>query len=1027
MKSVPVSCSKEVQLTNEDATISKRSANRAGYFEDPLLKLFCKRLAKRTSLINRIYYYRVYAMRTVLDTFLQSFDEVQIINIGCGYDTSTYCLDKNKWKSIRYYEVDFPEVIARKRSLLERIAKEASISTIHMSDVLHRTTFIPCDLGDIDNVMQGLIKGNLVPQKPTLIMAECVLQYINPDTSTRLLTSLGSFFSGHTASVHLVTFDQIEPDDTFGRVMTRTLRKKSSELYGIAKFSSCGEQLKRLRETGWQGKAIPFLNVIQYLREKDPKEASRVDKLEDFDEYESYYETCGHYCFSIGTISASHTSSLQQMVAEIESLEEVNLNREVPLYFSGVVNDATPLPSIGYSGYGHASVGLSLSVSNPRVMTFGGFSKTGKRTNDVFMWDHQTECNIKQCLSTELPCPRMYHSTTHLFSIRSFIEASASNNNSTVTTAIKYEPSAHNQLIDNKVLLYGGRAAPSNVFGEAYLFDCHTESWGKVDIDESEKVPLARYRHAATTLDVSTGCHVFLEECDNKQFYALTSDIFVGSAVVFGGISKEGLCFGDLWLFCSVRRRWIALNTVGSNPEPRHSHAMCYDTIAMNLYISGGIDSSGLVLGDLHCLHLPTRCWKKISSLPFETQLFSHTMTFAASLNSLVFIGGVSPVPGYWRKNGTVRVLDLYRWTLIECRAIPQVCGHQAVFLSDIGALYVVGGGLQCFSFGSAYNESFLLHLENPLIGKPQKNILTIDLSKSCVSGSDWNDVLYKLREPIHFKSMNLGECMVKWKTSDYLCEKEGKRQVIVHNIKEKCITRKDVIYRMDFIQKNFVYQTQSFAELIQDCFQQNIATYFRSIARNDKTCDFWKNFPHIAKDFCLPDIFRKTVLDEKRYWQSCLRVSSENVQLWTHYDIMDNVLCQIVGSKKVLLYPPNAYTDLRMRDSVSRILDPENDPVLRKNALEIVLQPGDVLFIPALWFHSITALSPSIGINIFWKHLDSNYYSSNDNYGNHDLIPMIEARKKLIEQVQDAMSAVPVGYRNFTLQQIADDLKNYR
>ena len=42
-----------------------------------------------------------------------------------------------------------------------------------------------------------------------------------------------------------------------------------------------------------------------------------------------------------------------------------------------------------------------------------------------------------------------------------------------------------------------------------------------------------------------------------------------------------------------------------------------------------------------------------------------------------------------------------------------------------------------------------------------------------------------------------------------------------------------------------------------------------------------------------------------ERLFSSALRVSSAGVQLWTHYDVMDNVLCNVVGRKRILLWPP--------------------------------------------------------------------------------------------------------------------------
>ncbi len=137
---------------------------------------------------------------------------------------------------------------------------------------------------------------------------------------------------------------------------------------------------------------------------------------------------------------------------------------------------------------------------------------------------------------------------------------------------------------------------------------------------------------------------------------------------------------------------------------------------------------------------------------------------------------------------------------------------------------------------------------------------------------------------------------------------------------------------------------------------------------------------------------------------------------MWTHYDVMDNILCQVVGSKKVVLWEPKEVKHLyvtgthlpfmailkyRLRltcenndtnpmyyflsGSTSKVLDIEN-PDLEKfpkfakaNSMECVLEPGDILYIPACWWHNVITLAPSISINVFYKHLEDDAYTKKD------------------------------------------------
>ena len=80
------------------------------------------------------------------------------------------------------------------------------------------------------------------------------------------------------------------------------------------------------------------------------------------------------------------------------------------------------------------------------------------------------------------------------------------------------------------------------------------------------------------------------------------------------------------------------------------------------------------------------------------------------------------------------------------------------------------------------------------------------------------------------------------------------------------------------------------------------------------------------------------------------------------HFDVMDNALAQCTGRKRVVLWPPECDADLYVEGSSSRVanIDDWNDdafPRYRRTVAhrrEAILEEGDVLYIPALWFHRI-------------------------------------------------------------------------
>jgi hypothetical protein len=42
--------------------------------------------------------------------------------------------------------------------------------------------------------------------------------------------------------------------------------------------------------------------------------------------------------------------------------------------------------------------------------------------------------------------------------------------------------------------------------------------------------------------------------------------------------------------------------------------------------------------------------------------------------------------------------------------------------------------------------------------------------------------------------------------------------------------------------------------------------------------------------------------------------MSSKDAQMWTHFDVMDNILCEIKGRKKLVLWAPEEIGNLYVR-----------------------------------------------------------------------------------------------------------------
>lgn len=92
------------------------------------------------------------------------------------------------------------------------------------------------------------------------------------------------------------------------------------------------------------------------------------------------------------------------------------------------------------------------------------------------------------------------------------------------------------------------------------------------------------------------------------------------------------------------------------------------------------------------------------------------------------------------------------------------------------------------------------------------------------------------------------------------------------------------------------------------------------------------------------------------------------------HCDYDDNIFAQVMGSKRIFLAPPHHDAYLYTREANPLLFgspfDPEAPdfdryPLARQaRMLEIVVHPGDMLYVPAGWYHQVRALTFSLSAN---------------------------------------------------------------
>ncbi|KAM4561771.1 tRNA wybutosine-synthesizing protein 5 isoform 1-T1 [Fundulus diaphanus] len=274
---------------------------------------------------------------------------------------------------------------------------------------------------------------------------------------------------------------------------------------------------------------------------------------------------------------------------------------------------------------------------------------------------------------------------------------------------------------------------------------------------------------------------------------------------------------------------------------------------------------------------------------------------------------------------------------------------------------------------------------------------------------------VYPGRTPAVLRGVALGPCVERW-TVEYLGMKGGEREVKIHV---------STVPQMDFLHKNFVYRTLPFNEYIRRASEtkhsdfflcEDESYYLRSLGEDvrKEPADLSKQFPDLAEDFHIPQFF-----EPDQFFSSVFRISSCGLQLWTHYDVMDNLLAQVTGRKRVVLFSPQDALHLYLNGDKSEVLDIDAPDLerfpefVKARRYDCVLEPGDLLFIPALWFHNTRALNFGVGVNVFWRHLPADSYDKKDPYGNKDPVAATRALQTL-EKALHALDELPAEYRDF-------------
>lgn len=265
-------------------------------------------------------------MLRFLDAAAASGQTAQVVALGAGFDTTWFQLTKDGGGTARYrcLEVDFKEVTKRKASIISKeeslkgllLQQPAAVAdgaagdsgqasssnsfpisiSVEAAEVLSsHYCLLPVDLRDTRALAAAVERAGFSTRNPTYVLSECVLVYMEPQQTAAVVRWAGSTFSNAVMAV----YEQIKPDDPFGRQMVSNLEARGCPLQGLAGTPTLEAQCDRLTSNGWQHAEARDMDCV-YRDALDPQDKARCERLELFDEFEEWHLIQEHYCIALG-------------------------------------------------------------------------------------------------------------------------------------------------------------------------------------------------------------------------------------------------------------------------------------------------------------------------------------------------------------------------------------------------------------------------------------------------------------------------------------------------------------------------------------------------------------------------------------------------------------------------------------------------------------------------------------------------------------------------------------------------------
>lgn len=221
---------------------------------------------------------------------------------------------------------------------------------------------------------------------------------------------------------------------------------------------------------------------------------------------------------------------------------------------------------------------------------------------------------------------------------------------------------------------------------------------------------------------------------------------------------------------------------------------------------------------------------------------------------------------------------------------------------------------------------------------------------------------------------------------SEWILVKKGKEsETELKKYLHECSLKRDFVYAIGEPEQNgkiFYNKDMGVNFVERKAALKTVLGYFDEIREAEEDVALYLSSLEIHKYF--ENLLTETpsYLNEDQY-RAGLWIGNK-IQVPLHNDFPNNVACVIGGRRKFTLIPPNQFENLYVGPidftpagravSMVDLQNPDLDKypkfaVALEHALTAELSPGDVIYIPSMWWHAVEGLDDfNVMLNFWWR-----------------------------------------------------------